>query len=215
MLKKKSTRKYTPSRGRFAGRTFSSRNEYQNTMARAKGYRNAYARRTVYVGVGSREKLEAMLSTARYKREDTLRVLGIMRQNDLGLTAGVFQFNLRNPSDRISSTTVKKYAGPALQKRGNKIVAKKYDRLLRIMNFPTPKGVIELEVRDSRSASRLGSYMNAIKKALQTGDTSHLQYFRGKYIRSNKLQYRFITDLETLEMLAEFDEFEFETLYEH
>ena len=205
---------YTPTRGQFSGRTFRSKHGYRNALARDKGFRNEYARRIAYESVSSRKSLEELPLVSRYKREDALQVLSIMRRQDKSLSASIREFNASNPSTRISSKTVKKYVKPALQREGGRLRPTGYDRLLRIMRFPTHHGTIDLEVRDSRSASRIASYMNAVKTYLHTGDDSQLRMFRGKYIRSNRLQYRFITNTDTLDRLAEFGEFRFESIYE-
>jgi hypothetical protein len=214
MSQKRNPQPYNPIRGRFAGRTFKTTHAYRNALARAKGYRNEYARRIAYESVSSRKSLEKLPLVSRYKREDALQVLSIMRRQDKSLSASIKEFNASNPSTRISSKTVKKYVKPALQREGGRLRPKPYDRLLRVMKLPTRQGMIDIEVRDSRSASRIASYMNAVKTYLHTGDDSQLRRFRGKYIQSNKLQYRFIIDTETLNMLAEFGEFRFESIYE-
>lgn len=71
----------------------------------------------------------------------------------------------------------------ALRKRKNgQYVAKRSDKLLRILAIPTADGVREIAIRDSRQASVLGKYWAAVQKYLQTGDASGLKKFHRKRI---------------------------------
>jgi hypothetical protein len=208
------TSAYRPSRGQFAGRTFASTHAYRNALAQAKGFRSEHQRRTAYKAVNSRRSLESLPTVSRRKRDDALQVLSIMRREGRSLAAAIREFNSQNPSSHISPKAVKRYAGAGLAKAGQHLHAKAFDRMLRVILLPTARGRVEIEVKDSRSASRIGAYLNAVKEYLKTGDTSQLRKFRGKYITSNRIQYRFITDPETLERLDEFGELSFDSMYE-
>ena len=81
------------------------------------------------------------------------------------------------------------------------------------MLLPTKTGILEIKVKDSRTASMIAGYENAVKTYILTGDDSFLQSYRGKYFTSNRVQYGFITDAETLDRLAEFGELEFDSIY--
>src|SRR3989442_337300 len=49
----------------------------------------------------------------------------------------------------VDPRTVRRLAAPALRKlRNRRWVAKKYDRLLRVLTLPSPQGLIEVGVRD-------------------------------------------------------------------
>ena len=204
---------YIPSRGRFKGRSFPSKHAYRNALAKARGFRSDYARRTVYKRISSTRGLNALSPKSRQKRSDALNVVGIMRRSDMNLAQAVREHNRNYPDSRISVSAMKKYAKPALVKRGGRIKAKSYDRLLRVMRVPSPLGAELREVKDSRTASQVAKYENAVKTYLYTGDESQLRQFQGKYFRSNRLQYRFITDTDILDKLAEFGELEFESIY--
>ncbi len=205
---------WTPSRGRFAGRTFHTEREYRNALAQTKGFRNWDEQRARTVPTSSRSALDTLRPASRAKRDQALDVLALMRRYDLDLTAAVRAHNRTNPPERVSREAVRKYAGSALTERKGKLVAKPYDRLLRVMQFPTPQGLMPLEVRDSRSASRLAQYDNAVKTFLLTGDDRALRPFRGKAIRSGKRGYPFITDPETLTRLGHAGELRFDSIYE-
>ena len=204
---------YIPSRGRFKGRSFQSKHAYRNALAKSKGFRSDYARRTIYKRISSSQELNALSPKSRQKRSDALNVVGIMRRSDMNLAQAVREHNRSYPDSRISVSAMKKYAKPALVKRSGRVKAKSYDRQLRVMRVPSPLGAELREVKDSRTASQVAKYENAIKTYLYTGDDSQLRRFRGKYFRSNRIQYRFITDTEILDKLAEFGELQFESIY--
>jgi hypothetical protein len=215
MAKKKiKTKGYTPTRGRFAGRTFKSRHIYRNEMARVKGFRNYYEERIAYKPLPSRKRIESQSRVVQQKRADAFEVLSIMRRSGVNLRPAIRIFNKENPGTPITARTVKKYVKPSLKKKSGKWVTKRYDRLMRLMQMPTKTGVIEIEVRDSRSATKIAHYWNAVRHFLITGETDQLKQFRYEYITSGKLQYRFITDPETLLRLADFGEFRFESIYQ-
>lgn len=205
---------YKPTRGHFAGRRFGSKQEYRDALARSKGYRNYSAQRRSYKSFNTLEALRRLTPMARQKRTDVLEVLNIMRRSGRGIGAGVRQFNETNPDRRISARTVRKYAQPALRQAKKEWRAKPYDRLLRIVRFPTKDGVIDIEVRDSRSASLVGEYWNAVRKYEATGDAKDLRRFRGRTIRSGKMTRPFLIRADALDDLANAGEFSLETIYE-
>ena len=54
--------------------------------------------------------------------------------------------------------------------------------MLRVLVLPTPSGLAEIATRDSRVATMVGEYWNAVHVFLQTGDDAELARFRGKHI---------------------------------
>ncbi len=214
MTRKKIINYYTPTRGRFAGRAFISRHAYRNEMARAKGYRNYYEERKAYKPITSRQKLEVHSRVIQQKRADAFEVLSIMRRSGINLRPAIRIFNKENQGTPITARTVKKYVEPGLKKKSGKWITKKYDRLMRLMRMPTKKGAIWIEVRDSRSATKIAHYWSAVQHFLDTGETNQLKRFHHEYIQSGKLQYRFITDPEQILRFADFGEFRFESIYQ-
>lgn len=208
------TKSYKPTKGHFAGRHFRSKQAYRTALARAKGFRSEYAQRHVHVNITSIKDLENLSTSARDKRSRAIEVIGIMRNEKKNLKQAVRDFNRGYPAERISSDAVVKYAGKALIKRGGRWQAKRYDKLLRLMRFPTKQGVQLFEVHDSRTASSIAKYHSAMGRYLESGDITHLAPFLGKTFTYKRVRYPFITDPELIERLAEAGEFQFESIYE-
>ena len=88
-----------------------------------------------------------------------------------------------------------------------------YDRMTRPMRVLTEWGVIVLDIRDSRSASTLGRYWNAVDSALK-GDVAALNEFRGKVLTLGKTSFPYITDMNLLRRLHYAGELAYEDLYD-
>ena len=110
---------------------------------------------------------------------------------------------------------MKRWAGSTLQKKNSwKWSAKKSDTLLRVLKVPTPEGVREIAVRGSRQATTLAEYLNAVQRYLQTGDSSRLAKFKGKFIKdANGIQTPLITDRRLINRLGSAGVLSFESLY--
>jgi hypothetical protein len=78
----------------------------------------------------------------------------------------------------------------------------------------TPKGTVPVTVRDSRTASRIGEYMNAVRIYVNTGVPSALDRFEGKTFQAGGKTYTFITDPTTLDRLADAGTLAIEGLYQ-
>jgi hypothetical protein len=73
---------------------------------------------------------------------------------------------------------------------------------------------MELAIRDSRMATLIAEYLNAVLGFLQTGDGSGLVPFRGQYvIDASGRKVPFLTDLDELERLGSAGVLSFESLY--
>jgi hypothetical protein len=126
-------------------------------------------------------------------------------------------FSLRKASREygISSQTVRRHAGSALRKtsRGT-YKARASDTMLRVLALPTPDGLAEIGIRDSRSATIAGEYWNAVQTFLQTGDDADLRRFRGQAIIDAEGKIMpLLTDLDDLERLGAAGVLSFESLY--
>ena len=115
----------------------------------------------------------------------------------------------------LDPRTVIRWAKPALRKRRDgRYVAKSKDTLLRVLTVPSPEGLREIAVRDSRQASRLGEYWAAVQKYLATGDNSALEKFRRKRITdASRKRIPLLTNLKELDRLASAGVLSFESLY--
>lgn len=198
---------YTPKSGTVAGITFTSERQYRNALARAKGFTSWSQQQKQVRNVRSAEDVGKLRPAEREARSRALDALSRMRTDNLSLKAAA----------REAGTTVnavKRHAGNALGKTsGGQFRAKRSDRLIRSVRFPTETGSIGLDVKDSRSASRIAAYWNAVKRYIETGDAAGLRRFRGKVVRVNKRGYPFITDTKALDRLADAGELDFDDLY--
>jgi hypothetical protein len=115
----------------------------------------------------------------------------------------------------IDSGVVLKLGRSALRKQTNrKYIAKKSDRLLRILSVLTPEGRREIAVRDSRQASLLGRYWAAVQPYLQTGDDSALLTFKKtSVIDASGKRHLLLTNLAELNRQASAGVLSFESLY--
>ena len=104
---------------------------------------------------------------------------------------------------------------PALRKLKNgRWAAKNYDRLLRVLTLPSHKGLIEVGTQDSRQATAIGKYWNAVDLYRDTGDGSALVAFRGTYITDAEgKRVPLLTDLGELDRLGSAGVLSFESLY--
>jgi hypothetical protein len=115
----------------------------------------------------------------------------------------------------VDPAAVLQLVGSALRKNASgHYVATPSDRLLRVLAIPTHEGVGEIATRDSRQASQLATYWDAVQKYLQTGDATVLSNFEGVYITdANGAQVPLLTDLDELDRLGSAGELSFESIY--
>jgi len=135
-------------------------------------------------------------------------VISKMRADGVSLTQASREFG-------VDPRTVLRLGRSALRKRRNlRYAAKPKDRLLRVLTIPSPGGLREIAVRDSREASRLGGYWAAVQKCLVTGDASGIEKFQGKRIvdaRGKRIPL--LTNLAELDRLGSAGALSFESLY--
>ena len=162
----------------------------------------------------------------RFVRPKTLEAFFAMPAHVQQLYASVTQAISRMRSDRVSRTQaaqefglrvrdIRKLAGSAIRRAPNgRYVAAKRDRLLRVLLIPTRQGVVEIGITDSRQASVLGEYWNAVQRYLSTGDASLLREFQGKHITDSQGQrFPLLTNQEELDRLGSAGVLSFESLY--
>lgn len=155
-----------------------------------------------------KEDIRALPDRSRRARLRALTVLNLMRDEGLSLTAA---------ADRVGTTrkTVLKYTGRALEKDdAGEWEPRPWDRIIRLVKFPTPKGPITLAVRDSRSADKVARYWDAVGKFLETGNEKLLKPFRGEIVQVRGEQHEFVTDPDILKRQGRAGVVTFEHLYE-
>lgn len=110
---------------------------------------------------------------------------------------------------------MRRYVGSELRQKcpGGRCTVTASDRIPRTLNFLTEQGPVAVTVRNSRLASQIAEHANAVKVHRNTGDTSPLALFRSKSFRAGNETYRFITDPELLDRLADAGVLEIEGLY--
>ncbi len=200
------SRPYTPSSGAFAGQTFTTERAYRNALARLKGFASWDAQRAGAKAVGGKRAYRRLRPSEREAYDRVAAAATLMRSEKLPLT---------HAARRVGTTpaAIKKFANDALirETRGRYSVADR-DRLLRRLHFITSDGIIEVSVDDSRAASLIASYDNAVKKWL-AGDGRALERFVGKSIRAGGKRYEFLTDPDLLIELGRRGEVSFESIY--
>ena len=141
-------------------------------------------------------------------RERSLAALALMRREGLTLTAAA-------RSEEVDPRTVRRYVGSTIRQKGpgGRYRAAAYDRIPRRLNMLTPRGTVPVIVRDSRTASRIGEYMNAVRVYVTNGDTSALAQFKGKSFQASGEIHLFVADPSVLDRLAEAGTPAIDTLY--
>ena len=112
-------------------------------------------------------------------REKSLNVISTLRNTKTKTLSETARDN------GISAETVIIHTN-AIKRVNKKSVAKKWDRVPRIMRINTNGREKSVEILDSRTASVAGKYHNSIKQFLNTGDKTKLSKFRNKKIKDSK-----------------------------
>ncbi|MEM3502849.1 MAG: hypothetical protein QXJ62_05015 [Nitrososphaeria archaeon] len=94
----------------------------------------------------------------------------------------------------------------AFKKVNGKWTAKKYDKISRVMSIYENGKQEWIEIRDSRTASRIGKYSNAVKEFLSTGNVEALKQFRKSFKDANGKLHHLETDPNKLYEIAEAQE---------
>jgi len=98
--------------------------------------------------------------------------------------------------------TVKRYAPSVVNIRNGRLDVTATDRITRHLQMLTHKGYVPITVRNSRDASRIAKYNNAVRTYLMTGDFNVLKQYAGKRVRAGGVTYDFITEKLMLERLV-------------
>jgi hypothetical protein len=165
------------------------------------------SRKRAFSAPRSIEDYDAMSERAQQLWDDIGQITTEMRLG-ASLNRASQKFN-RDPR------TVRRLGKTALRKlRNGRWAAKGTDRLLRVLPRPTSEGLVEVALSDSRQATVLGKYWNAVDLYRNTGDASRIQEFEGEYIIDAAGNHvPLLTDLRTLDRLGSAGVLSFETLY--
>jgi uncharacterized protein YaaR (DUF327 family) len=131
------------------------------------------------------------------QREKSLEVLRKVRDGE----------SLSSASRELhtSPETVIKNTNAFLKVRG-KWTPKSQDRISRVMSLNEKGKQSWVEIRDSRTASRIGKYNSAVREFLRTGKTDVLKSFRKPFKDANGELHHFETDPDKLYEIAESQE---------
>ena len=78
------------------------------------------------------------------------------------------------------------------------------------MRILTSSGIEDVELHSDQARSTVGSYWNAVRRYLWTGETDDLDRFSRTLIRDRRL----LTDPDLIDRLARIGELDFEDIYE-
>jgi hypothetical protein len=109
--------------------------------------------------------------------------------------------------------TVKRHAGSALEIRSGRLDVRRTDHLVRRLRMLTAKGEVTVTTRSSRTASRVSDFNNAVRDYYRNGDTTALERFRGKHVRSKGETFEFVTDPKVLDRLGRAGAVSFADIY--
>ncbi len=115
----------------------------------------------------------------------------------------------------VSPKEVIRLGGSGLRRMpSGRYVAKAKDNLLRVLRLPDRRGMREIAFDDSREASVVGKYWDAVGLYLQTGDASRLRAFRGKSVwDADGKRFGLLTDLAELDRQGSAGVLSFESIY--
>ena len=148
------------------------------------------------------------LTPKQLRRYDaSLEVLRMMRKGET--------FSKASKTAGVSPRTAKRFLGNTLQKRKNRLHAKKDDSLLRKLWIIENGREEWIQVRGIKKARTVAKYHSAIGQATSQGTTNSLEKFAKKKIKDNKGKtHSFEVDVDKIkEQLEKIEEPEEYTIY--
>lgn len=135
---------------------------------------------------------ESFLTTKqKFLRERSLAALSEARKTGKSLSKVSRQHELSYKTVLHNTKGFKKVNG--------RWIAKKYDKIPRVMKINENGRETSFEISDSRTASTIGKYHNAVKEFLHTGKVDKLLKFKYRKIRDSQGNYhRFEANLQTI-----------------
>jgi predicted ArsR family transcriptional regulator len=134
-----------------------------------------------------RRQWDSLIPALQEKRMKSLEVLRKVRQGS-SLSSAAKEIG-------ISPSTAKNHLGKALVKsNASKYQAKPTDKISRSMVIYRNGKQVAITVKDSKTASTIGQYFNAVREYLNSGDSSGLKKFKkSKIVDSRGKKYRLET----------------------
>ena len=140
-------------------------------------------------------------------REKSLTVISELRN-----TKSKSLPQVANDNDITVKNVIKHTNG--FKKVNGKSVVKRWGRIKRMMRINTDGKEKSVEIKDSRIASVVGRYHNAVKQFLNTVDKTKLKQFRNKKIKDSKGKlHRLETTDEIIKINQRIEEPEFYEVY--
>jgi hypothetical protein len=181
------------------------------TRKRKQQNRSTRTRRRIKAGRSStkrptpRQSARSPRQSATYDR--ALHALALMRRGE--------SMSAACRAEHIKPDTLRRYVGAAIRhdKPGGRFRVVARDALTRHLQVPTAGGTVPVSAKGIKAARQFAAHANAIAHFNRTGDTSKLKRFVGKTFRSEGRTYEFLTDPDTLMMLADADALRLDSLY--
>lgn len=138
-------------------------------------------------------------------QRDAFNVLSLARREGISLS-------LAAKAEGIRPSTVRKLIPGVWRKHGKDYRAKRFDKIPRgAVTIYGPKGPEPIVPRNSRVASLVSYYDQAVHKYRDEGDASGLRAFRGKLIPGTKRKW--LTGIKTLDKLKDAGLLSFKKFY--
>ena len=114
----------------------------------------------------------------------------LLREKSLAVISGLRNSKTKTlpqaaTNNDITVSNVIKHTN-GFKKVNGKLAVKRWDRIQRVMRINSKGQEKSVTIVDSRTASVVGRYHNAVKQFLNTGDKSKLSKFRNKKIKDSK-----------------------------
>lgn len=203
---------YTPTRGQFKDQTFASYRQYRNALAQSQGFGSLSARQRAARPITAAAAYEGLNAKEHDSYRRSREALRLLRDGDAR--------NLPEAARMAGTTpnTVQKYAGSALETRGNRIRARDTDSLIRPMKVATTEGVLSLPLESLRDARLVARHSSAIGYYLGSSNREKarrkLRSFSGAYVTVDGTRYYLLTDPAAITALAPTGELDFDSIYE-
>jgi hypothetical protein len=153
--------------------------------------------------ITSRKQWEQLSPREQETYERVLEAVAVGRREHL---------SARRAAKRAGTTvqTMKRYSGDTVHRPSSgRLMVADADRLFRRMRVQTTDGLKVVDVRGSRTASRIAAHHAAVDGYLKGGSEAQLHRFRNLRVGGHLLE----TDPDALEAAADRDEVRFEDLY--